>query len=471
MNKQLPDKQPKEPDSKISTREVLSKYGVVILIIAHVPLGLMVYRSSTIATIHALIALGFGLIYSLSGRNIHRVAYAASYIVGGEVLWRMTEANINWEFGKYALVAMMVVAILRKHLLRGPALPLAYIVLLIPSSMLTFMELDLNEARKAISFNLSGPLALMVCAWFFYNLRLTHEQLRRIFLSMIGPLVAVGTVTLFGVVTNENLTFSGSSNLATSGGFGPNQVSAALGMGALVAFLCVLDKTTSWLMRAFAFVFMVFLAVQCALTFSRGGLYNAVGASVFASFYLMRDSRSRTTLILVGVVVFVIGRYVVLPQLSEFTGGAIEARFQNIDLTKRDRFVQANLEQWLNSPILGVGPGQSWVMAHTEFTRLLAEHGILGLAAILLLLILGAKNVIRVRDPRSKAIVVALISWSFLFMLNAGMRLVGPSFMVGLTCLTLLPQARFVLRQALPARLRTTGWTVLMPPRFAKKTL
>ncbi|HWP42237.1 MAG TPA: hypothetical protein VNO14_03300 [Blastocatellia bacterium] len=464
------DRQPAPAAQKASLREFSSGYGAIILIIAHAPLGLIAHQSELLATIHAIAALGVGLSIALSGRNIHRVAYVAAYIAGSEVLWRMSKADINWEYGKYSLVVIMIIALLRRGNLKVPALPFIYFMLLIPSSAVTLMAMDLNDARKELSFNLSGPLALMVCAWFFYNLRLTAEQLRRAFLSVIAPLVGVAAVTLFGTVTTEEIAFSSGSNLATSGGFAPNQVSAALGMGVLVALLCVLDKTAKKSARVFALLLMIFLAVQSALTFSRGGLYNAAGAVVLASFYLLRDRRSRTSFIIVAAVIFVVGNYIVIPQLNEFTDGAFQARFEDLDLTKRDKYALSNLEQWMQNPILGAGPGQSWVLAHTEFSRLPAEHGLFGFIALLLLLIFAARIVMRTRNVRDKAVVVALIAWSLLFMLNAAMRLVAPSFMFGLACVTLAPEAAAV-RLAIARRVRTSGWTVLTPSRFARRTM
>ena len=65
------------------------------------------------------------------------------------------------------------------------------------------------------------------------------------------------------------------------------------------------------------------------------------------------------------------------------------------DTTGREDIARADLEVWFDNPVLGVGPGVAKeyraatfgraAAAHTEFTRLLAEHGILGLVALIIL--------------------------------------------------------------------------------------
>ena len=66
--------------------------------------------------------------------------------------------------------------------------------------------------------------------------------------------------------------------------------------------------------------------------------------------------------------------------------------------------------------------------AHTEFTRLVAEHGVLGLAALGLLVLHGWRVVWRVKSPRWRAFVAAMVAFSLLYMVVNAMRLVLPAF-------------------------------------------
>src|SRR2546425_567404 len=86
-------------------------------------------------------------------------------------------------------------------------------------------------------------------------------------------------------------------------------------------------------------------------------------------------------------------------------------------------------------------PGGFFASApHTEFTRLVAEHGTFGFVAFLLLLLMAVRSVQRANDPWHKALVAAMLGWSFVFMMNAAMRLVAPAFILGLTMANLVPE-------------------------------
>jgi hypothetical protein len=63
---------------------------------------------------------------------------------------------------------------------------------------------------------------------------------------------------------------------------------------------------------------------------------------------------------------------------------------------------------------------------------MLAEHGIMGLVSILLLVVMAWHSFYLAKGSRAKAFVVAMISWSFLYMTINAMRLAAPSFAFGL---------------------------------------
>jgi hypothetical protein len=321
--------------------------------------------------------------------------------------------------------------------------------------VLTAVDFDAEEARQQISFNLSGPLALVMCAGFFRPVRLSCTQVQRMMVALIGPIVAIAAIAVFGIVTAPEITFNTESNFATSGGFGPNQVSAMLGLGALFAFFCVFVARASWAFRALMFATMCWLATQSALTFSRGGLFAAGGAAVVSLLFLTQDPKLRLRMAIVAVLVFVVGHQAVWPRLDEFTGGTITARFTETDVTRRDDLSEEDIQTWAENPIFGIGPGRSSlihddrIIAHTEFTRLLAEHGALGAAAIVTLLIIGFQNVRRARSASARAVAAAAMTWSCLFMLNSAMRTAAPSLLFGLSCLsTAVPTTAVALTRA-----------------------
>jgi O-antigen ligase len=415
----------------------------------HIPLALLMRQFSLLATAHALAVLGTGLGLAVLGRRPMQVGYLGAYIVGCEVLWRMSDAVIPWESGKYSIILIFVVALLRAPRLRFPRLPFVYFALLVPSVALTFTQLSLREAQQQISFNLSGPLALAVASWFFFHLKLDGAQLTKMFVALLAPLAGIAFVTLYGTLTAANLRFAGEANDVTSGGFGPNQVSAMLGLGALLAFWFLSDEKLRLQQRFLMFGLLLFFSVQSAMTFSRGGLYNALGACLLAAFYLARDARARLRLLIIVALIAALSYYLIVPALDAFTGGTLLERFQDTSLTGRDLLIRADLQIWLEHPFIGVGPGVSALLheaffreaaAHTEYTRLVAEHGALGLAAMLVLALMLVGNLRRARTRKGKVAVLLLAGWSVLFMSNVAMRLVAPSFLIGLTFASLLPE-------------------------------
>jgi hypothetical protein len=449
-------------DRSASAGEVLN-IGLtnIVFLAAHIPLGLLLHSSSLVGALHGFGTFAVGMYLALFDRRLERVAYVGGYIIGAEVLWHMTDAPIFWEFGKYSISAIFITAIIRNRLIRAPALPVLYFVLLVPSVLITLIQedwesrsADLIGGRDMISFNMSGPLALVVSAWFLSHLKLSTIRLQWLFLAVLAPIVSISTIALLSVASSSNLNFGGSSNLTASGNFGPNQVSSILGLGAILAFLfyilsnrvtqsrkAPISGVIGWLRRFLMICLMILFIAQSALTFSRGGLYNTIVGLVMAYFYLVRESRSRLQFVFIALFLVGFSTYVLLPKLNDFTGGAFASRFENTSATGREEMIGYQLAVFKYHILFGVGPGRgSAFSSHTEYTRLLADHGLLGIVALLVLFIIVALNIKRARTTMNKAIVASLLAWSFAFMAHVGMRLAAPSFMIGVTFATLMLQ-------------------------------
>ena len=70
---------------------------------------------------------------------------------------------------------------------------------------------------------------------FFSSIQLSPAQLRWVAISLLAPIISIATVAAYSLqaalADPEFDFYGGSSNAAASGGFGPNQVSAILGLG------------------------------------------------------------------------------------------------------------------------------------------------------------------------------------------------------------------------------------------------
>jgi hypothetical protein len=423
----------------------MSNSGLIIVyLILHIPLALLLSQYSGLATIHALVTLLLGLFWALTDKRIERVAYIGAYAVGAEVLWRMTGADVFWEFSKYAIIAVFMIAVLqlgkRQKIDRLPA-PFFYILFLLPSLVYTFYSLPFEVARQQMAFSLSGPLALAASLLFFANAKLTTAQLQQLLLTIAGPTLSVATLAIWGVIRADELLLTNSSSDLLSGGFGPNQVSSILSLTVLALFFYLLDARHTFSLRLIAFSIMGVSAIVSVMTLSRGGVYTAVASLLLAAIFLLREgSLARRRLIIMTslLILIAVGAG---PYLDNLTGGVLYERYQNVETTGRDLIIQGEIQAWLENPLVGTGPGlaDGYRLAffrtprtHTEFTRMLAEHGIMGLVSILLLVVMAWHSFYLAKGSRAKAFVVAMISWTFLYMAINAMRLAAPSFAFGL---------------------------------------
>ena len=90
----------------------------------------------------------------------------------------------------------------------------------------------------------------------------------------------------------------------------------------------------------------------------------------------------------------------------------------------------------------GVGPGQATdlrevygygksVVAHTEYSRMLAEHGILGLFSLLIFLGISMTYLLLSCSTKSKFIKILFGGLAILTLSHSAMRLAMPSFIYG----------------------------------------
>jgi O-antigen ligase len=134
-------------------------------------------------------------------------------------------------------------------------------------------------------------------------------------------------------------------------------------------------------------------------------------------------------------------RFVVFPATDRFTHGMVSKRLTDTRLTGRDKIMKADWIIFLEHPIFGIGPGQSYQAhaityrassAHTEYTRLLAEHGLFGVVAIFMLVWMAWSRWRRPERAPEKGVGLACMAWAFLYMGHSAMRLAAPAFMFGL---------------------------------------
>lgn len=416
---------------------------------AHVVLGIAMKKVPALATAHALLSLLVALYWAASAKGPGKVIAAICYLAAAEVLWRMTGAAVFWEFGKYAVCAVALVSWLRRRPPQFNGLALLYFGLLLPSTLLTVLGgFGFTELRSIISFNLSGPFALAVCAFCLSGLRLGAAEADRSLLAILGPIAGAAAICLLGTASlGADYDFGHQSNFDTSGGFGPNQVSSVLGLGMLVAFLWMQRQPRMSFRWWFAAVLVLGFAAQATLTFSRTGIWIGLLTIGVAAIFLIRKSGKLLPGLIGALLIFGMLYFVVFRSLDQFTGGKLSERYSEKGFTGREDIAQGDLLLALHNPLLGVGPGMAkmersnhrGIAAHTEFTRVLAEHGLAGLLALGALVLMAAKAFRRrASSPFQQAWTASLIAYSLLFMMVTGMRLAVPSLAMGLAMVRLV---------------------------------
>ena len=411
---------------------------------AHSLLAVLLRQDPSVATAHAILTCAVA-VWALLQWNTLGIACAASYMAGTDVLWRMTGAHVPWELSKYLVALVCLGGIVRLgRAARWNAMALTYILALLPSIvvLLETYRGGLREVAQPLSFNLSGPLSLFAGVWYMSQLRLTRHDVRKLLGSMIAPLLTIAVITALTTSAASGLTFTDESSAATSGGFGPNQVSLALGLGALLSFIIAVDPEAKAWQRLGALILVPFFGVQSALTFSRGGLYSFAFAFVMAALVSWQNPNTRKWLAISTGVLTLITAILIVPRLEKFTGGALSVRFADTGPTNRDIIVREDLRLWSEHPILGLGPGgasfqrrgQS-TLAHTEYSRLLSEHGLFGVIALAALLSLCVTNVLKRQSADERALRVAAMLWSLASMLHVGMRIAAIGLVFSWGCM------------------------------------
>jgi O-antigen ligase len=417
---------------------------ILLMVILHVALALVMRNFEILAALHALLVFAIGFWTALTAQDIKKVIPIATYISGAEVLWRMTDANVFWEFGKYATIAILVIALLRNMKLKGWGLPLLFFIILVPSILLTVNAFGFSErTREFISFNLSGPLAVSVCILFFTQIEVKLSEVQEWIWAAVYPIISILTLAAYSTITATEINFINESMFVTSGGYGPNQVSAALGLGALLLVMWAMTKEGQG-GRLLALLLALGLITQSFLTFSRGGVYNfAIGILAFLLHLLGKEGkffRGVLVVLVIGIAIFAF----IIPQLNAYTSGLLTQRYVGTDLASREALIEGDLQLFNRNPIFGVGPGMARFLrqsvdfsaAHTEYTRLLAEHGIFGILALLVLIGLVASSYFKSPNTTTRAWVVALVAWPLVEMAHSAMRVAGIAFFLGFAMVT-----------------------------------
>ena len=431
------------------------KYIWIIAI--HAFLGLLLFVLPIFSKVWCVAILVFGSYFIIRNKNQNDEAlYAAAYIVGAEVLMRMTGGNLLYEIGKYGVVIFILIGMFFKGFSKNAVPYWFYLVLLIPGVIIAITDLNYDEnLRKSITFNISGPLALGIAALYTYQRRITAKQINEILLCVGLPIISCAVYLFFYAPDLKAVITGTESSFETSGGFGPNQVATMLGLGLFIFFSRMLFSSQNSIFLIVNAVIAIVVGFRGLVTFSRGGMITGILMLAVLIFFTYFKVNNRGKTKVSGMIIFIIISVFGLFSYSAMqTSGLITNRYANQDargrvkesrLTGRENIMASEVEFFLRQPVFGIGVAMGAklrgeedgraVLSHNELTRMLAEHGSLGILAMLILLF---TPIILYLDNTNNLYLFCFLAFWLLTINHAAMRLAAPGFIYALALLKVI---------------------------------
>ncbi|MNY14238.1 hypothetical protein D3C86_1474070 [compost metagenome] len=131
--------------------------------------------------------------------------------------------------------------------------------------------------------------------------------------------------------------------------------------------------------------------------------------------------------------------------MNRYKGEDALGREKSSNFSGREELAASELQMFMESPITGIGVGKNKeyreeltgrsAASHNEITRMLAEHGLLGIVNLLILLI---TPFVFYLDNRQHVFLLSFFVFWFLTINHASMRIAAPAFMYSLTLLQVL---------------------------------
>jgi len=432
-----------------------SDKNYLFLVSFHIVLGALLFYIPGLARLYSFAILFLGAYYIFITENKkNEVLYATAYMVGSEIILRMTGGNPLYEFSKYGVVLYVVMGIYYSGISKHGVSYWIFLLLLIPGVLIALSIIDrTGDLRKEISFAISGPLCLGICSLFTYTREVTFKQLNTTLLCVGLPIVSCTVfLVLYSPSVRDVLTGTGSSS-ETSGGFGPNQVSTALGLAMFIFISRLLFESKTRLTLGVNLFLVSIIGFRGLVTFSRGGMLTSFFMVIILLYFTYskvgNSAKIKINYLMLFLAITMVGVWI---YSQEQTGGLLNKRYANQDaagrvkasqFTGREEVASQEIDLFFQSPIFGVGAGRSAqlrleqnggerVLSHSEITRMLSEHGALGIIGLIILLL--TPIILKLDNSHNIYLFCFVVFW--LFTINhAAMRMAMPAYIYSLSLL------------------------------------
>jgi O-antigen ligase len=376
-------------------------------------LGLVLASHPPSGAVVAAGVLGVGAMLALAVAS-YEAAIALGFLLLGVVRVEPAPSDML-----LAVVAAVAVATGRLELRRVPGPMLALLVVLLALNVVSMAAAaELGEALRFFAITL---YLVVLAIWLTSYLR-GPTQMRLVIGAYVAGAVAsaaLAVAALFVAYPGHEL-LTGEGATRARGLFkDPNVFGPFLVPAALILLEESLRPRLLGLRRTASAALLVVLVLGIVFAYSRAGWLNlavAVAAMLLVMSLRTDAARAATAAVALVAVVAAFGGAAVV--LTGSTGFLQErAQVQAYDTARFS--AQRTGVQLASEHVLGVGPGQfehdQPVSAHSIYVRVLAEQGVLGLAALVALLVgtlvLAVRNALAGRDAYGVGSAALLGAW------------------------------------------------------------
>lgn len=427
----------------------------IILVLIHILIGILIYSYLPLSKFYSIAMFAVGFYYVIKTRNRNNeVLYVSAYIVGSEVFLRMTGGNLFYETSKYGVMVFMILGMYYSGFSKNSIPFWIYLLLLIPGILIATETLNLQtDIRKQIAFNISGPACLGIAAIYAYNRKIFVSEVNNILLCIGLPILSNTVYLILYTPDLKSVLLGTGSNNETSGGFGPNQVATLLGIGMFIFFSRLIMESKTKLVFVINLIILFNITYRGLVTFSRGGMLTGFMMIIVFLLYLFWYTKNKGKYNLYRLLGFMsVAFLLVWLYTSDQTGGLIDKRYANKDaagrvkesqFTGREEIWDSEINDFMDSPIFGIGvakalevreerSGGDIIASHSEISRTLAEHGTMGIMALMIVLL---TPIFLFLDNKQHLYMACFVVFWLLTINHAAMRIAAPAFVYSLSLL------------------------------------
>lgn len=440
-------------------------HTVLGVISAFTPWGFILY-------FYTVLYFNFGQsIKALGKGSIVLFTLLLAYLQGFEQIAKVSRTfpYVPSEYAKYISIIFTLIALFvsRKQ---SNGLGIALLVLILPA---IFYDRSGERGWAEIVNHFLSPLAVALGVMLWGGYRPTEQSISRLMRMLWFGLLTVLVAVYIRTPDYDSLDFDLEANRSTAGGGSTNQVSTALGFGMFLTFYAIYKRQKFSGYRVADMAIMGLFALQTLLTFSRGGMFGAViaiasliGASILSKQNTAdKKANRKKNLAIIYLAAGVVILYLAFNAVDNITGGKLTQRYQGEtegtaggyaekDLNRitsgRSGIIEEDLQVWQEYPLFGAGIGASpylrmkfqngelfYITPHIEISRLMAEHGLLGLAYFFLLMYLGWKIWVRRNRIPYSDVIFALYILAFVSSFHSAMRTFVTPFLLSVCAMSL----------------------------------